>query len=111
MLIKFLVAFSILALVAGIAGNIPAKGPTAHVTLSKPAVVNGKALKPGDYRLIIGPGKVTFVIDKESMEIPAKVEMDQKKFDQNQVQYEGAGAQTTISEICLGGTKMRLVFN
>jgi hypothetical protein len=108
---KFVLAFCILALAAAIAGNNPVKSPIAHVTLSQPAVVNGTALKAGDYRLIINEGKVTFSIDKESREIPAKVETGQKKYDVNQVQYDVVGTQITISQICLGGTKTRLVFN
>ena len=108
---KFVLAFCILALAAAIAGNNPVKSPIAHVTLSQPVVVNGTALKAGDYRLIINEGKVTFSIDKEAREIPAKVETGQKKYDVNQVQYDVVGTQITISQICLGGTKTRLVFN
>ena len=111
MLIKFVVAFSVLALVAGIAGNIPVKGLTCHVRLSEPAVVHGTVLKAGDYRLTVNAGKVTFAMDKESHEIPANVNTGEKKYDENQVQYEHVGNQTTISEISLGGTKTRLVFN
>jgi hypothetical protein len=108
MLTKFVLAFSTLALVAALAGNLPT---SAHVTLSKPAVVNGTALKAGDYRLLIGDGKVTFNIDKQSFDIPAKIQTGEKKFDVTQVQYDAVGSQTTIREIALGGTKTRLVFN
>ena len=111
MLTKFFVAFSILALVAAIAGTVPAKGPVCQVTLTESAVVNGTALKAGDYKVIVNESKVTFVKDKQSQEIPAKVEAGAKKYDQNEVQYEHAGNQTTIKEICLGGTKTRVVFN
>src|ERR1017187_2600612 len=95
---KFVLAFCILALAAAIAGNNPVKSPIAHVTLIQSAVVNGTALKAGDYRLIINEGKVTFNIEKESHEIPAKVETGAKKYDVNQVQYEAAGAVRTISQ-------------
>lgn len=108
MLTKFVLAFSILALVAAFAGSTAA---VAHVTLTKPAVINGTALKAGDYRLLIGDGKVTFTIDKESHEVAAKIETGAKKFDVNQVQYDAVGSQATIREICLGGTKTRIVFN
>ena len=74
-------------------------------------MVNGTALTAGDYRLIVNAGKVTFVMDKQSREIPAKVEVGERKYDENQVQYERVGNQTTIKEICLGGSKTRLVFN
>jgi hypothetical protein len=108
MLTKLVLAFSILALVAAFAGTLPA---TAHVTLTKPAVVNGTALKAGDYRLLIGESKVTFHIDKQSFDIPAKIETVSKKFDATQVQYDVVGSQTVVREIALGGTKTRLLFN
>lgn len=111
MLTKFAIAFSILALVTAIAGTIPAKGSTGQVTLSEPALVSGTALKAGNYRLIVNTGKVTFVRDGESREIAATVELVDKKYEQNQIQYEQAGNQNTIKQIRLGGTKTRVVFN
>lgn len=108
---KFVAAFCILALAVAFAGNLPVKGLTCHVTLSRPAVVNGTALKPGDYRLTISESNVTFTINKESHEIPAKAETGEKKYETNQVIYQNVGSQTSISEIYLGGTKTRLVFN
>lgn len=50
-------------------------------------------------------------MNKEAREIAAKVETGEKKYEQNEVQYEHAGNQTTIKQICLGGTKTRVVFN
>ena|ERR1035441_4713366 len=108
---KFVFAFTILALVAAFAGNPTAKVPVAHVTLNKPAIINGTALKAGDYRLTLGAGKVTFLIDKDSREIPAKIETGEKKFDVTEVQYDSVGNQATITEIRLGGTKTRILFN
>jgi hypothetical protein len=111
MLTKFLVAFSILAIVVAMAGNAPVKGPTYKVTLTQPAVVMGTALKAGEYRISVNAGRVTFTLDKESHEIPAKVETNGRKYLSDQVQYEKDRDQLKISEICLGGTKTRLVFN
>jgi len=48
---------------------------------------------------------------KETLQIPAKIETAPNKFDESQVQYEGSGPQMTISQISLGGTKLRLLFN
>jgi hypothetical protein len=110
MLTKFVVAFSILALVAAIAGTAPVKGSTYKVTLSQPAVVMGTALKAGEYRLSVRAGTVTFTLDKKSHEIPAKVETNGTKYFSDQVQYEKDRDQVKISEICLGGTTTRLVF-
>jgi hypothetical protein len=111
MLTKLVVAFSILALVAAMAGTVPVKALTHKVTLTQPAMVGGTALKAGEYRLSVRNGTVTFTLDKDSHEIPAKVETNAKKYFTDQVQYDGDRDQVKISEICLGGTTTRLVFN
>jgi hypothetical protein len=108
MLTKFVLAFTVLALVAAFAGNLPA---TAHVTITQNAVINGTALRAGEYRLLIGDGKVTFNIDKQSFDVPAKIETVAKKFDINEVQYDTVNSKIVVREITLGGTKTRLIFN
>jgi hypothetical protein len=111
MLTKFVVAFSILALGAAVAGSIPVKGLNYKVTLSQPAVIQGTAFKAGEYRLNVNAGTVTFTLDKESHAIPAKVETNASKYLTDQVRYDQDGDKIKISEICVGGTKTRLVFN
>ncbi len=111
MLTKFVVAFSIFALIGAVAGTVPAKAINSNVTLTEPATIHGAALKAGDYRVVVTAGKVTFIRNKETHEVPATVETTASKFFENEVQYEHAGAQTTIKTIGLGGTKTRLVFN
>ena len=110
MLTKFVLAFSLLALVA-FAGSIPAKLPTYHVVLTEAASINGTTLKAGTYRVAVSDSKVIFTLDKATLEVAAKVQAGEKKFPENQVQYDQKSGQTTIREICLGGTKTRLVFN
>ena len=110
MFTKFVLAFTLLALVASIAGTIPVKGPTCTVILSVPATVAGTPLKAGEYRVAVNVDKATFTTGKESFEIATKVETV-TKFEQNVVQYENTGNQTSISQISLGGTKVRLIFN
>jgi hypothetical protein len=100
----------ILALVA-IAGTIPGKGPTCTVTVTTPALLKGIVLKPGDYRVTVGADKVTFTLDRQSQDIPAKIETGATKFDVNRVQYDEVGGKTVISQIALGGTKIRVIFN
>ena len=107
---KFVVAFSILALVAAMAGNVP-KGPTYTITLSQPAAVTGTTLKAGEYKVTVAGGIATFNLDKESHAVPVKVETSDKKFPSNIVQTDQAGGALKISEICVGGTKTRLLFN
>ena len=108
MLTKFFVAFSILALVAAFAGNIPAVG---HVTFNEPSVVGGTLLQPGEYRVLIGDNKVTFNLDKKSFDVPAKMETVAKKFDTNEIRTHSQGNQTIVESIGLGGSKLKLNFN
>lgn len=105
MLTKFVLAFGILALLVTFAGSVPA---VAHVTLYKTAVISGTTLKAGEYRILLGEGKVTFSLNKQTFDIPAKIETSPKKFDNTEVQYQ---AENVVKEITLGGTKTRLVFN
>ena len=111
MLTKLIVAFSILALIAAMAGTVPVKGSTHKVLHTQPAVLGGTALKAGEYRLSVRPGVVTFTLNKESHEIPAKVETNGTKYFTDEVQYNRDHDQVRISEIGLGGTTTRLVFN
>ena len=110
MLTKLVVTITLLAVLA-FAGTVPGKIAAGNVTLTTSATVKGNTLKAGVYRITVLNDKVLFTAGKTTVEIPAKVETGSRKFDENQVQYEGAGAQTTISQISLGGTKLRLLFN
>ena len=89
MLMKVAVVFFVFALVAAVAGSIPATGPVYRVTLTEPASVNGTALKAGEYRVAVTGGKAMFVLGKESHEVAVKVEEAAKKFDGNRIQFCG----------------------
>jgi len=108
MLTKFVLAFSILALLVAFAGTVP---PVAHVTFFKAAVVGGTTLQAGEYRLLLGDSKVTFSLGKKSFDIPAKIEQAPKKFDTTEVQYDGGSNHNIVRQISLGGTKTRLLFD
>ena len=105
MLKKIVLAFVIFSIaIASAAGSY-------KVTLSQPSVVNGKELKAGEYRLNVTESKVTISSPKESVEIPAKVENGDQKFDTTAIRYTEEGGKQNITEIRLGGTKTKLVFN
>ena len=101
---KFVLAFAILALAV-------ASAETYKITLVNPAVVKGTELKAGDYRLTLENSKVTIVGGKQSVEVPVKVENVDQKFDSTAIRYTAEGGKSTISEIRLGGTKTKLIFN
>ena len=52
---RFILAFSILALIVASAAN------SYRLNLTQPSVVKGKELKAGEYRLNVGDSKVTIV--------------------------------------------------
>jgi hypothetical protein len=108
---KFVFVLAVAALIAS-AGTVPS-GAHYTITLTQPAVVQGTVLKAGEYRLTLANSKATFTTDtgKNPVETPVTVETQDKKFDATLVKYTSASGKTVISEIRLGGTKTRLVFN
>ena len=111
MLQKFLAAFAILALVVASAGTVPAPGSSFRVTLSQPSVVKGTELKAGAYRINIGVEKVTFISGRTAVDASAKIETGSEKFDTTSVRFTTEGGKAIISEIRIGGTSTRLLFN
>lgn len=111
MLKRFVLAFAILSLALATAGTVPSAGGSYKITLVQPSVVNGNDLKAGEYRLNLGTEKVTIVNGKQSLEVPAKIESVDKKFEVTAIRYTTVAGKMTISEIRLGGTKTRLLLN
>jgi|SRR4051794_40944357 len=111
MLQKFLVAFAILAVVVAFAGTVPAPGSSFRINLSQPSVVKGAELKPGEYRVSLGAEKVTFVSGKTAVDASVKIETGTEKFNNTAVRYVTEAGKAVISEIRIGGTATRLVFN
>jgi hypothetical protein len=76
----------------------------------QPSVVAGTQLKAGEYRVNVQNDKATITGQKQSIEVPVKVESSGQKFDMTVVRYTQQDGKNTISEIGVGGTKTRLVF-
>lgn len=102
---KLVLAFAILSIAAMAAGS------SYKITLSQPSVVTGKELKAGDYRLNVEESKVTIVSGKDSVEVPVKVENNDKKFETTAIRFNQEGGKQNITEIRIGGTKTKLLFN
>ena len=111
MLQKLLVTFAILALVMAFAGTVPAPGSSFRVNLSQPSVVKGTELRAGEYRVNLGTEKVTFVSGKTAVDASVKIETGNEKFNVTSVRYTTEAGKAVISEIRIGGTGTRLVFN
>jgi len=108
---KLVLMLAAAALIAS-AGTVPA-GARYRITLLQPAVVQGTVLKAGDYRLNLADSKLTITADngKNPLEVTVKVETEGTKYDNTVVRFDTATGKAVISEIRLGGTKTRLVFN
>ena len=103
MLKRFVLAFAILGLAV-------ASAESYRVTLSQPSTVKGKQLKAGEYRLNVENSKLTIVKGRESVEVPVTVQNVETKIDNTAIRYTGTGDKVSITEIRLGGTKTKLVF-
>ena len=98
---KLVLLFGTLALAAASAGT------SYRVTLYQPAQVNGTTLKPGDYKVEVTDGTVSFKQGKISAEAKAKVEEGTNKILSTTVDVDGDTKQ--LKEIRLGGTNKVIV--
>jgi|ERR1035437_2774253 hypothetical protein len=111
MLKKMVMILALVALVVS-AGTVPAAG-NYKITLMQPSVVKGTVLKAGDYKLSLGDAKVTITPSngKDPLEVPVKVESVEKKFADTMVGSYTENGKNIITEIRLGGTTTKLIFN
>ena len=105
---NLVVLFAVFALVAAIAGT--AVNPSYKVNLLRPSVVKGTELKAGEYRLNLGAEKVTIGNGDVSVEVPAKIETSDSKFETTSIRYSEQGGKSMIAEIRVGGTKTKVIF-
>ena len=101
---KFMLAFGVFALAIASAAS------TYHVTIDNPAWVAGNELKPGDYTVKVDGEKVILKSGKNVVETSAKVEANEKKFDQTTVRMNDENGKEVIQEIRVGGTRTKIVF-
>jgi hypothetical protein len=89
-----------------------ASAATYKVSLMEPSVVKGKELKAGDYQFNVKENSVVIEKGKKlQMEVPAKVENTNKKYDHTRVLYNEHQGKFSIQEIELGGTTTKLTFD
>ena len=72
------------------------------ITLYQPAVVAGKSLAAGEYRVAVH--------GKDKVESPVKVVESDRKYSSTTVRCDTESGHNTIQEIQVSGTKTRLVF-
>ena len=80
--------------------------------INNTAIISGKELKAGDYRMEIAGGKAMIRGQKDSVEASVKVEEGDQKYSGTTVRYSmSPGGKYRIDEIHLGGTRTKVVFN
>jgi len=102
---KILFAFATVALAAASAAS-----NTFHVNIDQPTWVGGTQLKPGDYKVEIEGDKAVMKIGKNVIEVPAKIENADKKFDTTTTRVTTVNNRQSLKEIRVGGSTMRVLF-
>jgi hypothetical protein len=109
---KRLVVLAAILIVAAFAGTVTKLG-NYEITLGQPTVVSGVTLKAGDYKLSVADTSVTIAPlgGGKSVDAPVKIETTAKKFDTTLIKYErNSNNETSITEIDLGGRKIKVLF-
>lgn len=99
---KIVLSFSTLALGAAFAAS------SYKITLFDVSTVNGKTLKPGDYKMELKDNGVVLKNGKDLTEIPATTQMSDKKFSSTKFRYND---KHELQEIWIGGTKTKILLN
>jgi hypothetical protein len=102
--VKFFALFVVLALAASAASS-------HTVTFFQPSTVSGTELKAGDYKLMMENDKVVIQKGKEKVEATVKVESADSKYASTSVRYSDQNGKMKVTEIRLGGTNTKLLFN
>jgi hypothetical protein len=72
--------------------------------------IDGKELKPGDYKVEVKDNTAVIRSGKDSTEVKVRTESAQRKYDSTVVRYSKDGGKTNLEEIHIGGSKTKLVF-
>ena len=100
---KIALAISVFALGVALAAS------SYHVTVNNPVWVGAKELKAGDYQVQVDNGKAVFKNKKDTVEVPAKMENADSKYQFTSLNTETAGGKEKLAGIEIGGTKTRIV--
>jgi hypothetical protein len=82
-----------------------------RITLFQPSVVNGSELKAGHYKLEYSDRKATLSHGKNVIEAAVRIETVNEKFASTSVRYRNSDGKYYVSEIRIGGTKTKLIFD
>jgi hypothetical protein len=102
---KLVVCFAALAI------SVASAADSYRVQFFQESVVNETALKPGDYKVTVEGGKAVISSGKDRVEAAVKIESVEQKFNSTSVRYKNGDGKYRVSEIRLGGTKTKLIFD
>lgn len=88
-------------------GVMTASAASYKVSLHQDSVVNGQALKAGDYKVEVKDNTAVLTKGKQSVEVPVQTVTAASKFASTQIQYNDSNK---LQEIRVGGTTTKLVF-
>ncbi|SPE32660.1 conserved exported hypothetical protein [Candidatus Sulfopaludibacter sp. SbA6] len=97
-----------------LASSATADQPKSYrITIGAVSKVGQAELQPGEYRLVVDEPKVRFIEQKsgKSVELDAKVESGDRKFDSTEIRSAQVDGASQIREIRIGGTKTRIAFD
>ena len=98
-----LLSLALLALSAAVAKDFT-------ISLYQPAVVAGKSLPAGEYKVAVHGDTAIISHGKDKVESPVKVVESDRKYSSTSVRLGAESGHNTIQEIQVSGTKTRLVF-
>jgi hypothetical protein len=97
----------------GFLAAIASADQTYRITLTDASKIGTTELQPGDYKLVVDASKVvlTDLRNDKSIELEARIENMDEKVRATEVHSDRADGDNHITEIRLGGSKTRIVFD
>lgn len=88
-----------------------AASKTFHVTFDNNAWIGTSEVKAGNYKIQVEGDKAILKSGKTVIEVPAKLENAEHRFQTNAVVINTATNKQKVDEIQIGGTNERIVFS
>ncbi|HWD00555.1 MAG TPA: hypothetical protein VG456_27550 [Candidatus Sulfopaludibacter sp.] len=112
MLAVLAVAVGLVSGLATAAGGEVTTGKSYKINLTFASKIGANDFAAGAYTVAVDTASVRFIEQRtgKSVEVAAKVETSDKKFDHTAITTEKTGEEVTIREIRLGGSKVQLNF-
>ncbi len=95
----------------GAVASMASAATSFSVKFLQSAIVGGNELKAGEYRVEVDGDKAVIKAGKHTVEAAVQVETDDSKHPATIVRYRNGDGKYRVSEIQVGGSKTRLVFN